>query len=142
MSPAFPVSFARFPLGGDRTRSASARLAPPERGCSLAHRHSGGLPAGNPQFLLQIPNGLGPTPRWPPLAHPDGLVLDLWDHLDGDKDGSCLTENVPHLGAERLEIVEAIGGGIARLFRHAGVVDVLGVRHRLSAGGGVTLVVE
>src|SRR6266487_3914878 len=42
------------------------------------------LPDGNPQFLLQIANGLGPTPRWPPLAQADGLVLDLRDHLDGD----------------------------------------------------------
>src|SRR5262245_18495682 len=93
-------------------------LAPREEGATLW------LPAGNPQFLLQHPNGLSPTPRRPPLAQPDRFILDFGYHLNSDKDPSLLTEDVLHLGAERLEIIEVIGGGIARLFCHAGVVNV------------------
>src|SRR5262245_61270330 len=76
----------------------------------------GWLLDGNPQFLLQIANRLGPTSRWTPLAQADGLVLDFRDHLDGDKNGAGLTENAPHLGTERLEIVEVMGVDIARRF--------------------------
>src|SRR5215471_3763497 len=96
----------------------------------------------NPQVSLQVPNGLGTTARRAPLAPTDGLVLDLRDDLDGDKDGPLLIEDVPHLGPERFKIIEAIGSGIARFFGHAGVVDVLGIGHGLPACGGVTLVVE
>src|SRR5213594_2544202 len=113
-----------------------AGLAPQHRGATLW------LSSGNPQFLLQHPNGLSPTPRRPPLAPTYRLILDLRDHLKGDKDRPTLTEDVPYLGAERLEIIEVIGGGIARLFRHAGVVNVLRVGHRLPTCGGVTLVVQ
>jgi hypothetical protein len=84
-------------------------------------------------FVLQIPNGLGPTPRRPPLSPTDGLVLDRRDDLDGDKYRPPLAEDAPHVVLELLEHVEAIGGGIARLFRHPGVVDVLRVRHGLPA---------
>src|SRR5215471_9398928 len=96
----------------------------------------------NPQVRLQITNGLGATACRAPLAPPYGLVLDFWDDLDGDKDGPFLIEDVPHLGPERFKIIEAIGSGIARFFSHAGVVDVLGIGHRLPTCGGVTLIVE
>ena len=62
--------------------------------------------------------------------------------LMATKTGPLLTEDVADVTAEGFEIVELIGGGIAGRFGDASVVNVLGVRHRLPAGGGITPIIE